>query len=949
MRAPQMHTEVAFQKKSSRFSTFTAALLMLFGGDAVVGTAMAAAPVETIGTTYRFDIPAQKLNDALQALALTSRHKLLCSAELVEGKNSSALRGEFTAEQAVRQLLAGTGLVYEVSDGLVLIRRAGEGFTWNTINNSTLDVRGEGGKGWDSSCGPGMGNSGNGGRESDGAGAINPNCNHMKIAQNSGGGNSSGKTTENTSKTDEEDKNTNNRENLQEIVVTAQKREERLQDVPMSIAVVSSQDIERRGLIGMEDYLRGIPGVNQIDKGPINNSIIIRGITVAPEFEGLRPTVASYFDETPITAAGGSSAGGIDVRPVDIERIEVLRGPQGTTFGDSSLGGAMRIIPVKPRLDAFGAKFVAGYSQTSRLGGDNNMVQGVVNVPLVNDRFAVRAVGYRYDESGYYRNIAGIDPATLANAQTWGLGNLVAGYVQDDVGRILSTGGRLSALWQATDKLDLSLTFLTQKIEEDGTPEAGGQSPGATLGEYEQTRTPIVPIGRRRGAAGNIADTDIDLVNLVLNDDLGWSTFTAVASWVNGGSQYATSSNIVFPASITNDADFRTFTAETRLASRLHGRFQFLGGLYYQNTDDDSSSVGDWLGFPALPPIFLFNPLLSVSNSQNIKQRAVFGELSYALTDTLTATAGGRYFKYKTSSHPLSEGSLFQNPLGTGTPDDRKGDDDGTKFKVNLSYKPVQDSQIYASWAQGFRLGPPDGSGVSPGLCDLNNDGLIDGTNVTLASTKHLDSDYTDNYELGGKFVLFNRRMAINTAVYHIDWIGLPAGVPVNCNGTATIFTANAGSATSDGVEFQASLLVLDGLRVDFGGGYTKAELSKTTNVGPRGARLPGTPRVSANLAAQYDFKVAGYNSFVRADSFYTGKFYRAFVEAPGWDAGDYVKIDVRAGIAIRNVSAELFVRNLTNEDAFTWRTFNAGPTNPVAGYRLRPRTIGIQLGYSFE
>jgi hypothetical protein len=144
---------------------------------------------------------------------------------------------------------------------------------------------------------------------------------------------------------------------IEEIIVTAQKRSESVQDVPMSIAVIGNLDIERRGLIGMEDYLRSIPGVNQVDRGSVDNAIVIRGIATSPENETFSvggTTVATYFDETPITAAAGGV--GVDVRPVDIERIEVLRGPQGTAYGSSSLGGTLRILPVKPQLGSFGAK-----------------------------------------------------------------------------------------------------------------------------------------------------------------------------------------------------------------------------------------------------------------------------------------------------------------------------------------------------------------------------------------------------------------------------------------------------------------------------------------------------------------------------------------------------------------------------------------------------------------
>src|SRR5262249_46279217 len=156
------------------------------------------------------------------------------------------------------------------------------------------------------------------------------------------------------------------------------------------------------------------------------------------------------------------------------------------------------------------AKVAGNYSNTSDHGSGNTMIQGVLNIPLITDRLAVRAVGYRFDEGGFYRNIAGEDPATIARATALGLPGYVDGFVEKDVGQVRTTGGRLAALWRASDALDITLNLLTQKIEQDGDPIG-------TIGKYEQAEFPVAPQGRVRGEEGAIADTDIDLANLVLN------------------------------------------------------------------------------------------------------------------------------------------------------------------------------------------------------------------------------------------------------------------------------------------------------------------------------------------------------------------------------------------------------------------------------------------------
>lgn len=736
-----------------------------------------------------------------------------------------------------------------------------------------------------------------------------------------------------------------NQQDLEVVIVTAQKRgDERVQDVPMSIAVITGKDIDRRGLIGMEDYLRAIPGVNQIDVGAGGGAIVIRGIATSPQFENLDSgaTVATYLGETPITGIGGPLRSGVDVRPVDIERIEVLRGPQGTAYGSASLGGTMRYIPALPNLNEFSTKVAASYSETSGTGGDNSMMQGVVNVPVIAGELALRAVGYRYDESGFYKNVAGFDPVTMGVAERFGVADYVRGFTQNDAGRMLSTGGRLAALWQATDDLRVSLTYVGQTIEQDGAP-------SATLGKYEHAFIPVDPRGRERGEVGPISDAKMDLFSAVIDYDLGWGDVTSAFSWIDANNVSNTTAVDPFPYSTTyRPMDFKTFTSETRVISQLDGRFQFLAGFFYEDVEDGYLQTVYWPGAP-LPSPVVTDPMLRSGVQRDLRQRAIFGELSYELTGQLTATVGGRFFDYKKDLTTLLEGGFANVPLGAGVPTRLGGDESDSSFKANLTYKPSEDSMAYVSWSEGFRLGRPT-AGVPAFTCDPNNDGVVDGTNITLESTRTIKSDFLESYELGGKLALFERRMTIEASVYHIKWDGLPILSTIVCANAPRTYTANLGSAESNGMELQASLLVVNGLRLDMGVGYTKAELAgDAPALGARkGARLPGSPEYNANLALEYDFELAGHRAFVRADTFYTGDFYGSLTVTPGSQpAGDYFKADARAGISIRDLSVELFVRNLTNEDAFTWRGLTT-PTEPYPGYLLRPRTVGVQLGYSF-
>ncbi len=856
-----------------------------------------------LSKTIPFSIGPQLLADALAKYSAQSGVQVTSPAELLEGKSCEGVVGSYSAQDALRRLLEGTNLAYDVIGSSTVAIRSAASVSSGAVSSTATQVADQ----------------------------------QLRLAKAAGRTD----TSQDTAGSGDSKPDSSAQAGVQEVIVTATKRAENIQNVPMSIAVIGNQDIERRGLIGMEDYLRSIPGVNQIDNGAQSNAIVIRGIATSPEFENATnaATVATYFDETPITGAAGYGQSGIDVRPVDIERIEVLKGPQGTSYGSASLGGTMRIIPVKPKLDTFSGKVAAAYSDTSGAGSDNSMIQGVVNIPVVENKFAVRAVGYRYEDSGFYRNVAGNDPATIALSDAAGFN--VRGFSQDDVGHMVSTGGRLAALWQPTGRFDLSLNFLTQKIEQDGTPLQ-------ELGKYEQATVPIDPLAQVRDEPGEVNDTKINLTNLALNYDFGWAGLTSAVSWVDSGSIYAYdySGPFLGPVSGRGPSDFESLSTEVRLASHLAGRFQFLAGLYYENVDDDYTLSVYRRGTNP----FGFNPILISGTARELDQRAIFGEISYDLTEKLTATVGARYFKYDKTQRTLLEGSLYGVQPGAGVPTTQRGDDDGSTLKAILSYKPTDNTLLYASWGQGFRLGPPDGPGLTlnAGACDTNNDGIVDGTNLSIASTQHVDSDFLDNYEVGAKLAFFDRRVVVDASVYHITWDGLPVRTAIACGAQQFGYTANAGEATSDGAELQASVFVTQGLRVDFGAGYTRAELSKDApgQGWRKGDRLPGSPKTSVNLAAQYDFDVAGHAAFVRADSFYTGKFYGDFLETPVLRAGDYIKVDARAGVRIKSLSVELFIRNLTDEDAYTWRGLS--DRGPFFGYLLRPRTVGLQLGYDF-
>jgi len=500
---------------------------------------------------------------------------------------------------------------------------------------------------------------------------------------------------------------------LDEIIVTATKRgDSNLQDVPLSVSVASAELIEKSGLVGMDDYLRTLPSTNFLDRGAGRNGIIIRGVTASPQTDA---TVGVYVDETPLTGLGGASpgtGGNPDLKYVDMERVEVLRGPQGTLYGDGSIAGTVRAIPNKPDLSVFSGELVASYSTTAKAGGDNTMIRGVINLPVVKDKLALRIVGYDYDNSGYYESVSGSNADKQIWAQAFG------GIATDkgDVGNDGYTGGRISALWQASENFDVALTYMTQEIEQSGIPESF-QNLGGTR------RAPF----QRLDGSDEALGIDLDVANLKMNLGLGKIELTSSTSLAKTTTLQDRDVGLFFgpligvddiPLFLTDSGDVESFTQELRLNTNLDGPLQFLVGAFYQDLENNLRQDFVFEGDPVLDP-FGGAQLFEASVKEELEQLAFFGEVSYDLTDQLTAVAGVRHYDYDQTSTDSADG-LFNGGPSQGI---LTGDDSGQTYKFGLTYNPSDAATYYATFAQGFRLGSPHPD-VPSSICDLDMDGL---------------------------------------------------------------------------------------------------------------------------------------------------------------------------------------------------------------------------------
>ncbi|WP_447761519.1 TonB-dependent receptor plug domain-containing protein [Sphingopyxis panaciterrae] len=325
-----------------------------------------------------------------------------------------------------------------------------------------------------------------------------------------------------------------------DIVVTATRRETTLQETPAAVSAIGSEQIEKRNLVGMDDYLASVPGVGYQDRGAGSNTITIRGIGNGSQISPNTPT-GSYFGEVSVSGLGpqlnGNQAGNGDVKMIDVARVEVLRGPQGTLFGSGSLGGAVRVIPNAPNLQEFEGNVLAEYSNTARRGSHNYSVQGVVNLPIVQDQMALRVVGYRVFNDGFIDNVGASQPTPQITAAT-ALGVQVRD--RKHVGADTTTGVRASLLWEPMEGLSLTAMHLYQRIEQDGL---AGVELGVSATDYLQAR----PRTGANGDSDEFVNTTLNLSNLVLQYDWEWGSILNSTGYIDSRAKSEISTNFFDP------------------------------------------------------------------------------------------------------------------------------------------------------------------------------------------------------------------------------------------------------------------------------------------------------------------------------------------------------------------------------------------------------------------
>ena len=706
----------------------------------------------------------------------------------------------------------------------------------------------------------------------------------------------------------------------QEIVVTAQKRTQTLIEVPQSISVVSGAALERQHADNFSDYLKLVPGLQLNQSTAGQGRLVIRGVNTG----GVASTVGVYMDETPFGSSSGLVNGAVlagDFDTFDLDRIEVLRGPQGTLYGASSLSGVLKFITKLPSTTALVARGRVGVETTDG-GGMGYYGNAVVNVPL-SDTLAVRA-------SGTYRKYGGfIDSIGTGGSDR-----------DKNINDSVSYGGRASLLFKPTDAISLRLTALAQDIKADA-PSIIESDPVTLRRLYGRlSQSQFVP---------QFSDVKYRVYNGTGTFDLGFGELTTSTSYGTQKQTYRTdytnalSGLVAAIFKVPNEfflgqnTDSKKFTQEARLAGKTSLLDWLVGGYY---TDEKGLIDQEFVAVVpgTLTPIAGL-PVLGVATvDSKYEEIAGFANATVHLGDRFDIDLGGRYSHNKQSAHQVSGGALAgASDISTNSKENVFTYSVAPRFEIN------DNAAVYARVAKGFRPGGPN---VVPPSAP--------------ASLATYDSDSTLNYEAGIKAQTRDNRFSIDAAVFHIDWkdiqlLATVSGFNINANG---------GGAKVDGGEITGTARLIRGLNLSANAAYTNARLTKDTEIGGlKGDRLPFSPKFSASLNGDYNWSLtsnieARVGASLRHLSSQSGAYDSDFRAAYGRQRRirAYQVIDLSAGLDFGRFSVDAYVKNLANSAGRTSTTgttvfgrtpstgFPIYPNGAIGTGVIRPRTIGISL-----
>lgn len=738
-----------------------------------------------------------------------------------------------------------------------------------------------------------------------------------------------------------------------DIIVTAQRREQTLFEVPQAISVVGGETLERQQARSFLDYAQLVPGLSVTQTNPGESRVILRGVNT----QSPGSTVAIYVDDVPFGASGSLSNAGLlagDFDTFDVARVEVLKGPQGTLYGSNALGGVLKFVTATPSTERFELKGQAGIEDT-RYGGISYIANAAVNIPL-GDVLAFRA-------SGFHRNNAGYVDA--------------AGRTGRDINDNDSYGGRASLLFKPSDAFSVRLFALAQDIKVD-SPSDFAAGPISLKPVDPITGAPTGERRLRYERLPEFTDVQYRLYSGTVDYRFGAATLTSVTSYAEQqvdtradastnpargltNALYAPTAPGTVGLAFQNDTTVEKFTQEVRLQSDDSDTFEWLIGGYY--TDEKTNLFQRFLPFSLstqelLPRTITFGgqtleEFVTASIDSNYEEIAAFGSATVKFGERFDLTLGGRYSRNEQDS------AQIVNQLGTGVPVFGESKENVFTWSVSPRFELSDRASVYGRVAKGYRPGGPN---FIP-------------AGAPADFPAEFDSDTLVSYEIGFRGETADRTFGIDASLFWLDWDDIQILTTVTTDAGPVGINTNGRRARIKGAEVTATLRPTAGLSMIANFAYNDAKLRDDTvpafgganlTGGLAGDRLPYSPEVTGNLSADYEWNLSD-----DATAFVGGNIRLVGDQGAGFSApyretfgrrltvDGYQTVDLRAGVNFGGFSIQAFARNLTDEFGVVNATYATPPFAVpaaiggrdlalVTASTIRPRTIGVTAGFAF-
>ena len=743
-----------------------------------------------------------------------------------------------------------------------------------------------------------------------------------------------------------------------EIIVTAQKRSEDLQDVPVSIQAIGGEKLEALQISDFNDYVKFLPSVSFQSTAPGFSSVYMRGVASGGDgnHSGSLPSVGIYLDEQPITTIQGA----LDIHVYDMERVEALAGPQGTLYGASSQAGTIRLITRKPEIGAFSAAIDTEINSVAE--GDNGYgLEGFVNIP-VSDSAALRVVGWYQHDAGYVDNVA--DTRTYP---TWGGTINNNAFVEENYNDVTTQGARMALKIDLNDDWTVTPTLMGQREVSHGNFSFDPTQGDLKIARYRPESARDSWYQAALAVEGKIGSLDFVYTGAYMrrnvDSESDYSDYSYFYDTLFGYGAYWVD-NLNQPVDPTQyiqaEDRYTKESHEIRISTPADLSVRAVGGVFFQTQThgiqqrykiDGIGTAIEVTGWP--------DTIWLTKQFRTDKDSAVFGEVAWDVHPGWTLTGGLRYFVSENGlkgffgygagySGSTGEAACFGPAVVNNSPCtnlNKSTDDSGFTHRINLTWNVNDDVMLYGTWSTGYRPGGINRRGTLPPY----------------------SSDFLTNYELGWKTMWFDRSVRWNGAVYMEQWDDFQFSI-LGANGLTEI--KNAAQAQILGLESDVTWRVTEGLTINGGAAWTDAKLTANycgftdingnpvTNCAspqaPDGTQLPVTPRFKANLTVRYEFPLGDFDAHVQGSAVTQTSSWtdlrlleRAIIgKQDGWSA-----FDLTAGIENDTWSAEFFATNVTDERASLYRYAQCAETvcgGAVYSVPNQPRTIGLRLGRKF-